>query len=112
MSYFSAIRYEDSGSLDSFSRLRTSSPELVFDAQFTYDLQPLLYEQITNGSGATITHDSTNRMATMGFSATPTGGQSIMQSFEHLRYQPGRSQLIFLTFNFDFSASNTVKFAG
>jgi hypothetical protein len=112
MSYFSAIRYEDSGSLDSFSRLRTSSPDLVFDAQFTYDLQPLLYEQITNGSGATIAHDSTNRMATMTFSSTPTGGQTTMQSFEHFRYQPGRSQLIFLTFNFNSTATNVIKFAG
>jgi hypothetical protein len=69
-------------------------------------------EQITNGSGATVTHDSTNRQALMTFSSTPTGGIAYMQSYEYLPYQPGRSQLIFITFNMIAAVANTLKFAG
>jgi len=53
----------DSARFDAFSRLRVSTPSYVFDGQLTYDLQPLLFEQITAESGATIAHDTTNRMA-------------------------------------------------
>lgn len=84
------IGFGDTPSLDSFGRLLVSNPEYVFDAQLTYDLQPLLYEQITAQSGATVTHDATNRCALMTFASTPTGGQAIMQSYEHFRYEPGR----------------------
>jgi hypothetical protein len=35
-----------------------------------------------------------------------------MQSFEHFRYQPGKTQLIFVTFNMLSTADNCVKFAG
>jgi hypothetical protein len=69
-------------------------------------------EQITSGSGATVTHDATNRQALMTFSSTPTGGSAFMQSFEYLPYQPGRSQLIFVTFNMIAAVANTLKFAG
>jgi hypothetical protein len=105
-----AIR--DSANLDAFSRLRVSNPLILFNSQFTYDLAPVINEQITNGTGATITHDVTNRQALMTFSSTPTGGKAYMQSYEYLPYQPGRSQLIFLTFNMISSVANTLKFAG
>lgn len=66
--------FGDTAVIDAFGRLRVSAPEYVFDAQLTYDLQPLLYEQVTAQSGATITHDATNRCALMTFASTPTGG--------------------------------------
>lgn len=108
----SEISFKDGANLDSFSRLRISNPLTLFNAQMTYDLVPLLYEQITNGSGATITHDTTNRCALMTFSSTPTGGKSYMQSFEYLPYQPGKSQLVFVTFNMISGVPNVTKFAG
>jgi hypothetical protein len=108
----SEISFKDGANLDSFSRLRISNPLTLFNAQMTYDLVPLLYEQITNGSGATISHDTTNRCALMTFSSTPTGGKSYMQSFEYLPYQPGKSQLVFVTFNMISGVSNVTKFAG
>lgn len=98
--------------LDSFSRARVSTPTGLFDAQFTYDLQPLLFQQLATGTGATITHDSTNRCALMTFASTPTGGTAYMQSYEYMRYQAGRSQLIFVTFNMIASVANTLKFSG
>jgi hypothetical protein len=99
-------------SSDAFGRHRVSSPEYVFDSQLTYNLQPLLFEQITAQSGATIAHDATDRNALLTFASTPTGGSAIMQTFEHFRYQPGRSQLVFVTFNFVAGVANCLKFAG
>lgn len=98
--------------LDSFGRVRVSSPSYVFDAQLTYDLHPLLFEQLTAQSGATIAHDATNRCALLTFSSTPAGGRAIMQSYEHFRYQPGRSHVAKVTFNFRGGVANALKFSG
>jgi hypothetical protein len=97
---------------DAFGRLRVSNPTYVFDSQMTYDLLPRLYEPVTNASGASVTHNSTDRCALHTFAATPNGGQAILQSFEHFRYQPGRSQQVFATFNFIETQANTTKFIG
>ncbi|MFW6219678.1 MAG: hypothetical protein ACOCZ5_00035 [bacterium] len=112
MSFITDMTLRDSPSLDSFGRLRTSTAHSLLDSQLTYDLQPLLWNQIISGSGAEITHDSTNRMAVLSFDSTPTGGESIMQTFEYFRYSAGKSQLAFISFNFRGSNSNTLKFVG
>jgi hypothetical protein len=104
--------FADSANLDAFSRLRVSNPLILFNAQLTYDLAPILLEPITNGSGATVVHDATNRYALMTFSSTPSGGKAYMQSYEYLPYQPGRSQLIFVTFNMIEGVTDVLKFAG
>lgn len=106
------IQASDSPSIDAFSRWRVSEPQTIFDAQLTYGLAPLLYEPITAEANATITHDATNRCALMTFAATPTGGKAYMQTYEHFRYQPGKSQLVFVTFNMIEGVANTLKFAG
>jgi len=106
------IQMADTAAIDAFSRLRVSQPTGIFDSQLTYNLAPLLLEPITSGSGATITHDATNRMALMTFSSTGTGGKAYLQSYEHFRYQPGKSQLILLTFNFKEPMANVLKFVG
>lgn len=97
---------------DAFGRLRVSNPVSLFDSQFTYDLQPLLYEQVTAEAGASIAYDNTNRNALMTFAATPSGGKAFMQSYEYLRYQPSRSQFINISFNFKESVTDTLKFVG
>ena len=108
----SEVSLRDSANLDAFSRLRVSNPLILHNSQFTYDLTPVIMEQITNGSGAAIAHDATNRNALMTFASTPTGGKAYMQSYEYLPYQPGRSQLIFVTFNMVAGVANVLKFAG
>lgn len=108
----SAFTIKDGANLDAFSRLRVSNPLILHNSQFTYDLAPILFEQITNGTGATVTHDTTNRCALMTFSSTPTGGKAYMQTYEYLPYQPGRSQLIFITFNMIAAVADVLKFAG
>lgn len=98
-------------SLDSFGRQRVSHPQNVFDAQFTYGLQPFVYEQIISGAGATIAHDVTNRCTLLSFAATPNNGRCLMQSFDYLRYQPGKSQEAFITFNHNGADVGVEKFA-
>lgn len=114
MSYFEEIQIKaaDSASIDSFDRLRVSEVATLWESQLTYDLNPLVMEQVTNGSGATIAHDATNRMALMTFSSTATGGKAYMQSYDYIRYQPGKSQLIFITFVMGAGVTNVLKFAG
>lgn len=97
---------------DAFERLRVSAPTTVFESQLTYNLQPLILEQITSGTGAAIAHDTTNRCATLTFASTPNTGKAYMQSYEYFQYQPGRSQLVKLTFNFNESVAGATKFAG
>ena len=106
------VSIKDSANLDAFSRLRVSNPLILHNSQFTYDLAPIIFEQITNGTGATIAHDTTNRDALLTFASTPTGGKAYMQSFEYLPYQPGRSQLAMITFNMIAGVANVLKFAG
>lgn len=116
MSYFKTIKIDSNNPVgDAFGRLRTSSPTSLFDAQLTYDLQPLLFEAKTaNGGGgtATVTHDATNRMALMTFSSALTGATAYMQSYEHFRYRAGHSQLAYITFIMGAGVTNVVKFAG
>jgi hypothetical protein len=114
MTYYKNIdaSIRDSANLDAFNRLRVSNPTNVFDAQLTYDLKPTVFEQITNGSGAAIAHNATDKCATLTFASTPTGGKAIMQTYEYFSYQPMKSQLIGITFNMVASVSNVVKFAG
>jgi hypothetical protein len=107
-----SIAFGDSPSVDAFSRLRVSNPLILHNSQFTYDLAPIIYEQIVSGSGAAISHSTTNRCANMTFESTPSGSKAYMQSYEYLPYQPGRSQLIFVTFNMSSAVSNVLKFAG
>ena len=100
---------------DAFTRLRVSNPAYVFDTQLTYDLQPLIFEAITatgGGGTATVAHDATNRCGLMTFASALTGCSAYMQTYEYFRYQPGRSQQIFITFNFMEPKLNVLKFAG
>lgn len=108
----SDVSIADSANLDAFSRLRVSNPLILHNAQFTYDLAPILFEQITSGAGAAISHDTTNRCALLTFASTPATGKAYMQSYEYLPYQPGRSQLIFVTFNMIAGVADVLKFAG
>lgn len=87
--------------LDAFSNHRVAPPAFVADGQLTYDLQPLIYEQLITGDGV-ITHSSTNRCAELSIdTATGSGNRAIMQSYHHHRYQAGRAQEVFITFNLD-----------
>ncbi len=110
---FNFVQLADNAQVDAFGNMRVSMPTYAFDAQLTYDLQPLLYEQITAGVG-TVTYDSTNGCAILGLSAPASGATAEMRTFEYFRYQPGRSQKIVVTgrFGSNTSASGVTKGQG
>lgn len=105
------VTIRDSPNLDAFSRLRVSNPLTSFNGQFTYDLLPLVYQSITSGGGA-VTHDTTNRCADMALTAAVATDSAYMQTYEYWPYQPGKSQLVFVTFNMQSQAAGATKFAG
>jgi hypothetical protein len=97
---------------DAFSRLRVSNATGLTDHQFTYDLAPLLFDTITVGTGTAISHDKTNRCAKMTMAASPANSEVAMQTFEWFKYQAGKSQLVFITFNLRGAKDSIIKYAG
>ena len=100
----------DSAGVDAFSRVRVSNPVTVFDSTFQYGLAPLLYEGLST-NGGTVTHDSTNSCAVLACSAGGAGSATL-QSYRYIRYQPGKSALIFLTFTLGAAAANVTRQIG
>ena len=96
-----SITIKDSANLDAFSRLRVSNPLTVFSNQFTYDISPLVFEEYSSDPGRCFAqHEPTDRLAEIIFNNNSNVGDFIyMQSYEYIPYQPGRSQLVFITFN-------------
>lgn len=108
MADFKSFTISDSGNLDAFSRLRVSTPATLFESTFRYDLQPLLYEAIT--SSGSVVHDATNSCADLSINSAT--GLAAMQSYQWIKYQPGKSQMILLTFTFGTAAANVTRRIG
>jgi hypothetical protein len=95
MTYFNAIRYSDSGSLDAFARLRTSFPFTIFDSKQLNDKAPLFWDEVISGGSATSTHSTTDAATTM--AVVNNGEYVIRQTKNRFNYQPGKSQLVIMT---------------
>jgi len=91
-----AVTIDDSPNLDAFSRLRVSDPTTLFTVQCQYDAEPFLMESVVTGTGVAASHSAATRMVAV--SCTTGTGTSIFQSHEYIPYQPGKSQLVFVTF--------------
>ena len=93
----SSVFSDNSGQVDAFGRLRVSNPETLFDSQLHADDLPLLWnEKITNNSGnaeSVYLGDESSKVLTVG-----TNDTVIRQTKSYFRYQPGKSQLVFITF--------------
>lgn len=111
---FGFSQVADGPNLDAFGNMRVTNPTFVFDAQLNYDLARLLYEQITTGTGGAVAYDSTNGQATLSLTSSSANSSAYLQSFEYFRYQPGRSQKIFMSFNAggNVSSAGVTKFIG
>jgi len=81
---------------DAFGRLRVAQPVALFDAQFQYDTQPLLFQTSVVGSGsvAKTANESSLTLSTGG--TTSTWG-AVNQTKLYMRYEPGKSQQIVMT---------------
>jgi len=91
------IKTEDSPSIDAFARFRVSNPETLFDSKQLFDSQPLFWDdQEVSGSGTSSTH-SVNLARTQLAVSNLTAGKRVRQTYMRFNYQPGKSQLIFMT---------------
>jgi hypothetical protein len=95
MTAFKQISYSDTGALDAFNRLRTSSPETIFQIQNQYDASPLEMESGNTGTGVLPSFSTSSRMVQL--SGTAGTGVSYHQSYQYNPYQPGKSQFIAIT---------------
>lgn len=89
----------DNAAGDAFGRLRTADPQAIFATAFEYGRRRNLFEY-TATAGGTAVHNSTTRCITLSISTGATDDIK-MQTKQYLRYQPGKSQLILQTFNFN-----------
>ena len=99
----------DTGSIDAFGRLRVSDPSTIFDSVLTYDKQPLLWNETVAGT-ATSVHVPNESAVRMSVSAEDD--KVVRQTKQYFRYQPGKSQLILMTFVFAAAAANVRRRAG
>jgi len=89
--------YGDSASIDAFARLRVSNPVTIFDSKQIFDNAPLFWDdQEVSGSGTTSTHSTAEARTQLAVSNT-TAGNRTRQTFMRHNYQPGKSQLVFMT---------------
>lgn len=115
------ITSNDDGHLDAFGRQRVSEPYTIFDSKNIFnnpdiadseENQPLYYDnQEVSGSGTSTTYNVNQASNTLSVSLN-TAGKRVRQSKRRFNYQPGKSQLAFLTFNMNGRISNVVKQEG
>jgi hypothetical protein len=103
-----ALALENSPAYDAFGRIRTSQPVTLFDSQLQYDDQPLLWFGEVSGS-ATIVHSQPGASERMSVSAN---GVAVRTSKAYLRYQPGKSQLVMMTFVAGTTGQNVTRKVG
>ena len=83
---------------DAFGRLRVSQVQTLFDSKQLVDAQPLYFDdQQTTGSGTTSTYTAAKTASVMAVSNL-TAGTRVRQTFRRFNYQPGKSQLAYITF--------------
>ncbi len=95
---------------DAFGRLRISNPYTLGDYKHLYSIDPDFVD-VKVGTGATITFDA-NQAAAILQSGISTNGYTIHQTKRYHHYMPGKSQLIFSTFNFGTAQQNVYKRTG
>jgi len=98
-----SIAVSDGPNADAFQRLRMSTPQTIFDSKQLYGDNPLIWSTLIAGN-ATSSFMTNN--ACMALSASATSSIT-RQSKKRINYQPGKSQLIICTGNF-----NTTPIAG
>jgi hypothetical protein len=96
--------------IDAFGRLRTSDPFTLGDYKHLYAIDPDFVD-VASGVGATITFER-NQAAAVLSSGTSSTGYCIHQTKRYHHYMPGKSQLIYSTFNYGAAQQNVTKRTG
>ncbi len=93
--------------IDAFGRLRTSQPHTLFEYTFPFDERPQIFTSKLT-SGGTLTYNSNKKAAILNCTTT-TNSETIYQSRRYIKYNPGKSNLIFLTGNFKSKVASVIK---
>jgi hypothetical protein len=109
MSYAPAIKYLDSPNLDPYARLRASNADTVFEADSTYDANPLALEAINTSDGVAPAWNSTTRMTDLKINSGATGGSSLLQSYQYMPYSSGKGLLVRISGLFGTGTTGAVK---
>lgn len=111
MSYIlnNEIKYSDSINIDAFNRLRTSEPYNLFGFSHTLNSGYTYFEDYKVGSGTT---ELLHNEAAVKFSVSGSGDIVRREQHGYNYYQPGKSQLVFLTGVFGNAVANTKKIMG
>lgn len=82
--------------VDAFGRIRVSNPQTLFDGRCLRDKNPIAFVESLSGSATSVhrANEASVRMSVASNSAKVT-----RQSRWAIPYQPGKSDLIFMTFN-------------
>jgi len=94
------IMHPSDEGIDAFSRLRVSNPTTLFSTQAQYNMGTNFDFHHYTTTGGTISH-LPNQSAIRLSTDTTAGAVCIRQSQRYIRYQPSKSQLIFVTFDFE-----------
>ncbi len=100
----------DTTSVDAFGRQRVAEPFTLGDYKHIYGLNVDFIDSLS-GSGSTVTFQSNQACAriTTGIGST---AYTVHQTKAYHHYQPGKSQLIFSSFNFHAPQQNATKRTG
>lgn len=102
-----AIKGADSPSIDAFGRWRTSNPYTIFDSKQLFNSGTLVWDdQQVAGTWSQSTFDA-NRASTTLMVSGDVAGYRVRQTKMRFNYQPGKSQLIFITAVLDASGGGT-----
>lgn len=100
----------DTVSADAFERLRVSNPHILFQSFLYEDADPVSWDTATTGSGATAY--ATNQASVTLTITSGNTGTAIRQSYQHVVYQPGNSQLMYATGVMGTGVTNATKRVG
>lgn len=98
--YIRVIDIGNAYEVDAFARKRMSSPQTIFDSKQVNDKQPLFWDdQQTSGSGTSSTYNTNQASTTIAITGG-VAGKRVRQTFRRFNYQPGKSQLVYITGKF------------
>lgn len=90
----------DAATHDAFARMRVSNPETLFDSKQIHNDGALFWDD-QNISGTSNSVWTQYRASTVLQVQETTAGHHVRQTFRRFNYQPAKSQLVFITFNFN-----------
>ncbi len=94
---------------DAFGRLRVSNPQTLFDSQLQYDEMDLIWKEKLTSSGTVVHEPNTSSCA---LNTTTSSGSAVIRQSPYVRYQPGKSQQVLLTFGMIEELANCRKRVG